>query len=240
MTGQAHSSQSGAHNRLLDALVRECPQLTGRLSRRVQKVGTELYGEGSQISEIYFPTRGVVSVVVRLRSGAAADAQTIGNEGMVGLPAWFGLSGSPDTVIQQATGEMVSVAASAFGDAVVHCDAARRILESYAVYSLRFSSQTCVCNAHHSVKERLCRWVLGSVDRAGSDELAMSQALVAEMVGARRQTVGEILVELHRAGIISLRRNHIRVVDRSALLALSCECYETTRATYARLVQPLL
>jgi CRP-like cAMP-binding protein len=235
-----HSTGSGAHNRLLDALLRHCPGLSAKLVHRTEKSGTELYGEGSRISDVYFPTRGVVSVVVRLRSGAAADVQTIGNEGMVGLPAWFGLSTSPDTIVQQATGHMIGVSVPSFVEAVADSEEAQRLLQSYALYTLRFSSQTCVCNAHHSVRQRVCRWLLGSAERASSSDLDLPQSILAEMVGARRQTVGDILVELHRAGAIAQGRGHIRIRDAPALERQSCECHGTTRAVYARLVQPLL
>jgi CRP-like cAMP-binding protein len=227
-------------NRLLASLLRQCPELDAALHYHTERAGTELYHEGSPIARVHFPTRGVVSVVVRLRNGETADVQTIGNEGMVGLPAWLGLATSPDTVVQQAGGEMVWIAAGTLRETVQRSERASRLLDSYAAYTLRFGSQTCVCNAHHSVRQRLCRWLLTSVDRAGSDELDLTQAMLAEMIGVRRQSVGEVLVTLHRAGAIAQRRQRIRIDDAAALERLSCECYRTTREVYARLVEPLL
>ncbi|HEX6364466.1 MAG TPA: Crp/Fnr family transcriptional regulator [Albitalea sp.] len=233
-------SRPGPRNRLLDALLRDCPDLRGVLARSTERAGVELYQEGAPIAKLWFPSGGVVSVVVRLRSGATADAQTIGSEGMVGLPAWYGIGASPDTVVQQATGEMVSVPASAFREIVAGHERVRRLRDSYAAYCLRFGSQTCVCNAHHSVKQRLCRWLLTSADRAGTCELDLTQAMLAEMIGVRRQTAGEILVALHAAGTIAQGRNRIEIRDPAALEHDACECYGTTRAIYARIVEPLL
>jgi CRP-like cAMP-binding protein len=227
-------------NRLLQGLLRKCAGLSEALERRSVDAGVELYREGEPIDEFYFPTCGVVSIVVRLREGGTADVQTVGNEGLVGLPAWLGLDVSLDTVVQQAPGEMVRVAVDRFHALVDPSEHARGLLNSYVAYSFRFSSQTCVCNTHHSVTQRLCRWMLTSADRAGSTELALSQAMLADMIGVRRQSVSEVLVELHRAGSVQQRRNRIRILDRGHLERLSCECYRTTRELYARLVEPRL
>jgi CRP-like cAMP-binding protein len=227
-------------NRLLERLLRECPALARYQVCRSVEAGTELYAEGQAMNEVHFPLRGVVSVVVRLREGGTADVQTIGNEGLVGLPAWLGISHSPDTVLQQASGEMASLPVDQFRPAVQASPHARGLLDSYAAYSFRFSSQTCVCNAHHSVKQRLCRWVLTCADRDGAEELALTQAMLGDMLGVRRQSVSEVLVELHQAGVVWQRRNRICILDRARLQQSACECYATVRDVYARLVEPRL
>ena len=227
-------------NRLLGALLRACPGLDEALVHCSEAPGTQLYQEGDVIENVYFPTRGVVSIVVRLLDGAMADVQTIGNEGMVGLSAWLEIPTSPDTALQQAPGELVRIAVGTFRRAAQRSEPARQLLASYAGYSLRFGNQTCVCNARHAIPQRLCRWLLTSADRDGSDELQMSQVMLAEMLGVRRQSVSEILGALRRSGVVAPRRGGIRILDRARLQEAACECYGATRAAYARLVEPLL
>ena len=227
-------------NRLLEALLRDCPGLRGSLVQRTEPPGVELYREGIPMSDVYFPTQGVVSIVLPLRDGLTAGVQTIGNEGMVGLPAWLNIPASPDTVLQQAPGELLGVAVGKFRQKVSRSEHARRLLNSYTAYSLRASSQTSMCNARHSVAQRLCRCMLTSADRAGSSELAMSQTMLADMIGVRRQSVSEVLAELHRDGVVGHGRNRVAVLDRARLETYSCECYQATKAVYARLVEPLL
>ena len=227
-------------NRLLDGLLRHCPGLAPLLDVRSETAGTELYLEGGPMPAVYFPTGGVVSIVVRLQDGASADVLTIGNEGMVGVEAWLGLPASLHTALQQAPGDLVRIPVAAFLDAARRSAQACRLLESYAAYCLRFGGQTCVCNSHHSVKQRLCRWLLTSADRADSNDLALTQAMLASMMGVRRQSVNEVLAELQRDGTVAQRRNRIVIRDRAELDGLSCECYVATRALYARLLEPLL
>lgn len=227
-------------NRLLDGLLRQCPDLAALLELRNEPAGTELYVEGGPMHAMYFPAGGLLSIVVRLEDGASADVLTVGNEGMVAVAAWLGLPASLHTVMQQAPGELIRIPAAAFLDAVRPSAHACRLLNGYAGYSMRFGSQTCVCNSHHTVKQRLCRWLLTSADRAASKDLALTQAMLASMMGVRRQSVNEVLAELHRDGTVDLKRNCIQIRDRKELDALSCECYRATKALYARLVEPLL
>jgi CRP-like cAMP-binding protein len=228
------------HNRLLDGLLRQCPGLASALEVRHELAGTELYLEGGPMPAVFFPTGSLVSIVVRLQDGASADVLTVGNEGMVGVAAWLGLPASLHTVLQQAPGDLIRIPTVIFVDAVRRSGPASRLLNSYAGYCYRFGSQTCVCNSHHTVMQRLCRWLLTSADRAESNELALSQAMLASMMGVRRQSVNEALAELHRDGTVLQLRNRILIRDRRELHGLSCECYFATKALYARLVEPLL
>jgi CRP-like cAMP-binding protein len=228
------------HNRLLDGLLRQCPGLALALEARHELAGTELYLEGGPMPAVFFPSGSLVSIVVRLQDGASADVLTVGNEGMVGVSAWLGLPASLHTVLQQAPGDLIRIPSVTFLDAVRRSGHATRLLNNYAGYCFRFGSQTCVCNSHHTVLQRLCRWLLTSADRAESNELALSQAMLASMMGVRRQSVNEALAELHRDGTVVQRRNCILICDRQKLDGLSCECYFATKALYARLVEPLL
>jgi CRP-like cAMP-binding protein len=159
---------------------------------------------------------------------------------MVGVAAWLGLPASLHTVLQQAPGDLIRVPCAAFLDAVRRSEHASRLLNNYAGYCFRFGSQTCVCNSHHTVRQRLCRWLLTSADRADSNELALSQAMLASMMGVRRQSVNEALAELHQDGTVAQLRNRIVIRDRRELDSASCECYLVTKTLYARLVEPLL
>lgn len=192
------------------------------------------------MADVHFPIRGVVSVLVRLREGGTADVLTIGNEGMAGLPAFLGLHRSTDTVMQQAPGEMVRLPVAHFRAAVQRSEHVRCLLGRYTAYSLRVASQTCVCNVHHPVQQRLCRWLLASADRAGSNDLALTQATLSEMIGVRRQSVSEELSELRANGTIEQRRIGLRIVDSAGLESYACECYREMRSLYAELVEPLL
>lgn len=235
-----HTTRRPEHrNRLLESLVRQCPGLEALLEVRNEPAGTELYVEGGPMPAMYFPVGGLLSIVVRLQDGASADVLTVGNEGMVAVAAWLGLPTCLHTVMQQAPGELVRIPTLAFLDAVRPSAHACRLLNNYAGYSMRFGSQTCVCNSHHTVKQRLCRWLLTSADRAASSDLALTQAMLASMMCVRRQSVNEVLAELHRDGAVDLKRNRIQIRDRKELDALSCECYHATRALYAQLVEPL-
>ncbi|NML15641.1 Crp/Fnr family transcriptional regulator [Azohydromonas caseinilytica] len=227
-------------NQLLQGLLRKCPELASSLACEEVKAGTELYREGGPMTDVYFPTRGVVSIVVRLRDGSMVDVQTVGTEGMAGVAVSMGIGTSLHTIMQQSPGELVRIPAPPFIEALRGCEGARRLLGRYAGYSHRFISQTCVCNTHHSVKQRLCRWLLTCADRDNSDELALTQTMLGEMLGVRRQSVNEVLAEMHRGGAIEQGRSHISVLDRRQLENCACECYETMNRLYARLVVPLL
>lgn len=229
-----------SRNRMLEALLRECPELGAALDRATVAARVDLYRQGEPMTHVHFPTSGVVSVLVRLRDGGTADVLTIGNEGMVGLPVFLGLVRSTDTVMQQAAGEMAQLPVERFRAAIQHSGYVRHLLGSYTAYSLRVASQTCVYNVHHAVQRRLCRWLLTSADRAGSNDLGLTQAMLSEMIGVRRQSVSEELAELRDNGTIEQRRNGLRILDRARLEGYACECYGDMRALYAELVEPLL
>jgi CRP-like cAMP-binding protein len=232
--------ESEHRNRLLQGLLRECPGLRAALVHQREKAGMELYREGGPMNDVFFPTRGLVSIVVRLLDGSMVDVQTVGTEGMAGVAVWMGFTTSLHTTLQQSPGELVRVPAPAFIDAVRGCDGAQRLLHGYAGYSYRFVSQTCVCNTHHSIKQRLCRWLLTCADRDRCEELELPQAMLADMMGVRRQSVSEVLADMHRGGTIEQGRSHILLLDRARLECCACECYRVMKDFYARLVEPLL
>ena len=230
-----------SRNRLLEGLQRECPALSKALLHGTEVAGTELYREGQPTQNFLFPMRGVASIVVPLGSGEVANVQTVGNEGMLGLPAWLGTHISPYTVVQQSTGDLIRVPVEEFKRAVQRSEYARSLLSRYAAYSIRFNAQTCACNTYHCVEQRVCRWLLFCADSTGSREITVTQAALAKMVGLkRRQSVVEFLVALQRTGTIAQARNRIELLDIARLEHQSCECYRKMKAAYAQLVEPLL
>jgi CRP-like cAMP-binding protein len=202
--------------------------------------GTPLMGVGGRWVHVYFPLTGVLSVIVGNPSGETAEALTVGNEGMVGIPVWLGVSVGLESIVQQAPGTVLRIPAGEFCRDLESTRRARRLLNHFTAYSLRCAYQNAVCNAHHSVEQRTCRWLLATADRARASTITMTQALLADMLGVRRQSVGEIAVRLQRQGLFAYRRNQITIPDRRALERRACECYRLIQQLYGQIVEPLL
>lgn len=225
-------------NRLLDHLPRaeRDPLLAGAETVRMRR-GEEVCEQGVRIPDAYFPTSGVVSVVVRMEDGKHVEAATIGNEGMVGMSVLLGLDFNPFTVIVQVPGEAYRVPAEVFVEVLDSGEALDRLARRYAAFRLGQAGQTIACNALHSVEERTCRWLLMAHDRAGRDEFLMTHEFLAEMLGIRRQSVTVTAGLLQRAGLITYRRGVVQVEDRPGLERATCECYNVSRSLYERLVR---
>jgi CRP-like cAMP-binding protein len=230
------SAATGNENRLLNSILRDCPVLRDRVKTVNFPVGYEICAQRQPLKHLYFPTQGVLSTLVELREGGSTESLTVGNEGMIGLLVWLGLSRSLEQVVQQAAGQVARVRAREFCDAIPGHHRTERLLKRFTAYSLRFRSQNAVCNAQHDVSQRLCRWLLSSADRVGARDLNLTQSLLARMLGVRRQTVGEVAVDLQRRGLISYRRRDIRITDRHELESLACECYAEMKQLYEELV----
>jgi len=223
-------------NRLLNSILRDCPVLRDKVETVNFPVGHEICALQQPLKHLYFPTEGVLSTLVELRDGGSAESLTVGNEGMIGLPVWFGLRRSFEQVLQQAAGEVARVRAQEFCDAIVGHRRTERLLKRFTAYRLRFGSQNTVCNVQHDVTQRLCRWLMTSADRIGARELNLTQSLLARMLGVRRQTIGEVAVDLQSKGLISYRRSDIQITDRRGLESLACECYSEMKRLYEELV----
>ena len=228
-------------NRLLNRL----PMDEYRLLIRSEKVvslarGAEVCkqdGSGS-LSHVYFPTSGMISMTVLMEDGTEIEAATIGNEGMIGLPATLGLDFSPIRAISQIAGKALRVSIPSFLKAMESAGTLDGLLRRYTAYSLRSANQTIACNLVHSLKQRMCRWLLMCHDRVEEDRFALTHEYLAEMLGVQRQTVSIAAGELQTAGLLSYRRGVIRVLDRTGLEAASCECYGVTTAFYDRIMEP--
>lgn len=177
------AAPSPNRNRFFAALLRGSRKLAGRVEAVDYPVGHLLYVVGQRLEHVYFPTSGVLSILVQLENGEGAEALTIGNEGLVGLPIWLGLRTSVEQIIQQAPGEVQRIAAGAFCDMIEESRAATRLLKHFAAYSFQAAYRAVVCSTHHSVEQRACRWILATSDRSRSPQLQLSQALLAHMLG---------------------------------------------------------
>ncbi|HMF11920.1 MAG TPA: Crp/Fnr family transcriptional regulator [Gemmataceae bacterium] len=185
---------------------------------------------------VYFPTGGMISLTVPMEDGKVVETATVGNEGMVGLPAVLGLDFSPNRAVSQLPSQGLRIPVASFLKVMKPGGALDRLVRRYAAYCLRYAYQTIACNLLHSVEERMCRWLLMSHDRAATNEFALTHEFLAEMLGARRQTITVAAGTLQRAGILAYRRGLIRVLDREKLENASCECYALIKIFYDRLI----
>jgi CRP-like cAMP-binding protein len=235
-----HAANLGG-NLLLKALFRDCRSLRKHLEGVTHPLGYVVALQNRRLTHVYFPTGGsVLSVLLQLKDGRTAEAMTVGKEGMIGLPIWLGIQRSLSQIVQQGPGELLRISERAFCRGIEGSKRATTLLKHFTAYSLRFGNQTAVCNAHHSVEQRMCRWLLINADRLESSKLRLSQALLAHMLGTRRQSVGAAAAKLQSERLISYRRAVIEIADRPALEKRSCECYHALRLAYGELVGALL
>ena len=227
-------------NRLLDRLSKHEYESLIRSEKSISLAhGEEVYRQDDPhcLSHVYFPTSGMISLTVLMEDGAEVEAGTIGNEGMIGLSVAHGLDFSPTKAISQISGEGLRVPVAVFMKAMKPGGTLDKVVRHYTAYSLRYANQTIACNLLHSVKERICRWLLMCHDRAGQDEFVLTHEFLAEMLGVRRQTVTTIAGKLQTATFITYRRGVVHILNRKKLEAASCECYEVTKAFYDRIMQ---
>jgi CRP-like cAMP-binding protein len=229
---------SGPENRLLATLPPdEYARLTARMTDTAFQLRDVVYRANGPVPYVYFPRSGVLSCVVVLPDGGAAEVGTVGNEGMAGLPAFLGADTSPTEVICQAAPcEMWRMEAAAFRAEAGRDGPFRTLLGRYAQCYLTQVGQTAACNALHGVEERLARWLLMTHDRVGADDLPLTQEFLALMLGVRRASVTVVASALQHAGLIRYQRGRIAVLDRAGLEAASCDCYRMVRAEFDRLL----
>lgn len=227
-------------NRLLDRLPKNEYKSLVRSEKAVCLAhGDEVYRENTRgdLSHVYFPTSGMISLTVLMEDGKEVEAGTVGNEGMVGLSAAHGLDFSPTKAISQISGEGLRIPVSAFLKAMKRGGTLDKIMRRYAAFSLRYANQTLACNLLHSAEQRMCRWLLMCRDRVDKEEFVLTHEFLAEMLGLRRQTVTVIAGTLQKAGALTYHRGSVRILHRKKLEAASCECYAVTKAFYDRIMQ---
>ena len=233
-------------NHLLAAL----PQSEGeRLFPHLEWVplplGEALYESGDRLSHVYFPTTAIVSLLYVMENGASAEIAVVGNEGIVGIALFMGGETMPNRAVVQSAGHAYRLKGQVLKQEFNRFGGRRRgvlqhLLLRYTLALLIQMAQTAVCNRHHSVDQQLCRWLLLSLDRLPVNELKMTQELIANMLGVRREGVTEAAGNLQKAGLIHYNRGHITVLDRPGLEARVCECYEVVRKEFSRLLPDVL
>jgi CRP-like cAMP-binding protein len=199
-------------------------------------LGKVLYESGSVLSHIYFPVDSIVSLLYLMQNGASAEIAVAGNDGLVGVALFMGGNSTLSRAVVQSAGTAYRLVAQAVKDEFSLAGPTMRLFLRYTQALITQMAQTAVCNRHHSLDQQLCRWLLLSLDRLDGPDLVMTQELIANMLGVRREGVTEAALKLQRAGVIRYARGHITVIDRPALEARSCECYGVVRAEYARLL----
>jgi CRP-like cAMP-binding protein len=195
-----------------------------------------LYEPGGQMHHAYFPTTSIVSLHYVTNSGASAETAGVGNEGVVGISLFMGGDSTPSSAVVQTAGHAYRLDRVTLKDQFNRAGALQRLLLRYTQALMTQMAQTAVCNRHHSVEQQLCRWLLLTLDRIPTQDLVMTQELVASMLGVRRESVTDAAGRLQTAGCIRYRRGHIGVLDRVGLEAKACECYGVVKKELDRLL----
>ena len=199
-------------------------------------LGEVLYEPGTTLSHVYFPTTAIVSLLYVMENGASAEIAVVGNEGLVGISLFMGGESTPSRAVVQSAGRGFRLPAEALKEEFAHAGPVMHVLLRYTQALITQMAQTAVCNRHHSLDQQLCRWLLLSLDRLSGNELVMTQELIANMLGVRREGVTEAALKLQAAGMIRYARGRIRVLDRSGLEQRTCECYAVVKKEYDRLL----
>ena len=198
-------------------------------------LGQVLYESGDTLSHVYFPTTAIVSLLYVMEGGASAEIAVVGNEGIVGISLFMGGESTPSRAVVQSAGQGFRLPSQTIKDEFKRAPVLHLLLR-YTQALITQMSQTAACNRHHSLDQQLCRWLLLSLDRLKGDELVMTQELISNMLGVRREGVTEGALKLQRAGLIRYSRGRIRVLDRPKLEERSCECYAVVKKEYDRLL----
>ena len=199
-------------------------------------LGLVLYESGRALSHAYFPTTAVVSLLYVMENGASAEIAIVGNDGVVGISLFMGGDSTPSRAVVQSAGKGVRVKADFIKREFNHAAPVQHLMLRYTQALLTQMAQTAVCNRHHALDKQLCRWLLHSLDRLQGNDLLMTQELIANMLGVRREGVTEAALKLQTAGLIRYSRGHITVVDRPGLERRACECYAVVKKEYDRLL----
>jgi CRP-like cAMP-binding protein len=231
------SAPNPRHNHLLAALPREdWERWLPALEPVELPLGKVLYESGCAQNHAYFPTTAIVSLLYVMENGASAEIAVVGDEGLVGVALFMGGNTTPSRAVVQSAGHGFRLSAELVRREFERSMPVMHLLLRYTQALITQMAQTAVCNRHHSVDQQLCRWLLMSLDRLQGSELLMTQELIANMLGVRREGVTEAALKLQRAGVIDYARGRISVLDRKALELRACECYSVVRREYVRLL----
>ncbi len=228
---------SPSQNYLLAALpAAEFARLSPHLELVPLRLGDTLYEPGTQLQYVYFPTTSIVSLLYVLESGMSAEIAGVGNEGVLGIALFMGGDTTPSSAVVQTAGHGYRLPAKVLKQEFARGGEVQRLLLRYTQALVTLMFQTAACNRHHSIEQQLCRWLLLTIDRLPSNELVMTQELIANALGVRREGITEAAGNLQREGLIRYRRGHISVLQRSGLESGSCECYAVVRKELNRLL----
>ncbi|MFJ2547774.1 Crp/Fnr family transcriptional regulator [Pseudomonas sp. NPDC087612] len=199
-------------------------------------LGKVLYESGDALRHVYFPTNAIVSLLYVMENGASAEISVVGNEGLIGVAVFMGGESTPSRAIVQSAGHAYRLPGQRLKDEFNRHGELLVLMLRYTQALITQMAQTAVCNRHHSIDQQLCRWLLLSLDRLKGNQLTMTQELIANMLGVRREGVTDAAGKLQRQGVIEYSRGHIKVLDRARLEQLSCECYAVVRKETERLL----
>lgn len=202
-------------------------------------LGRVLYESGDKMPHMYFPTTSIVSLLYVMENGASAEIAIVGNEGVVGVSLFMGGETTPSRALVQSAGQAFRVPSKVLKEEFRRGGPLQHVLLRYTQALITQMSQTAVCNRHHSVEQQLCRWLLMSLDRLATNELTMTQKLIANMLGVRREGVTESAGKLQKLGLIRYHRGRITVLDRAGVEKQACECYQVVKREFKRLLPPV-
>ena len=228
---------NASKNHLLAALpAAELMRWLPQLEAVEMSLGQVLYESGSALSHVYFPTTSIVSLLYVMQNAQSAEIAVVGNEGIVGVSLFMGGETTPSRAVVQSAGQGLRLKAQLMKDEFDRTGPVMHLLLRYTQALITQMAQTAVCNRHHALDQQLCRWLLLSLDRLSGNELVMTQELIANMLGVRREGVTEAALRLQHAGLIRYSRGRITVLDRSGLEKRTCECYAVVKKEYDRLL----
>jgi CRP-like cAMP-binding protein len=231
------SPQTPKQNRILAALPEaDYARLLPDLEHITMPLGWALYESGGHMSYLYFPTTSIVSLLYVMENGASAEIAITGNCGLVGISLFMGGETTPSRAVVQSAGDGYRLKASIAKKEFARGSDLQHLALRYTQALITQMAQTAVCNRHHALDQQLCRWLLLSLDRLQGNELLMTQELIANMLGVRREGVTEAAGQLQAAGLIHYSRGHIKVLDRARLEQRVCECYAVVKQEYERLL----
>ncbi|WP_447593899.1 Crp/Fnr family transcriptional regulator [Aquipseudomonas campi] len=224
-------------NHLLAALPVDVKQrLFPHLERVPLPLGDVLYESGDALHHVYFPIDAIISLLYVMESGASAEISVVGNEGLIGVAVFMGGESTPSRAVVQSAGHAYRLAGQRLKDEFNRHGELLQLMLRYTQALITQMAQTAVCNRHHSIDQQLCRWLLLALDRLPGNQLNMTQELIANMLGVRREGVTDAAGKLQRVGVIEYSRGHITVLDRPRLERLSCECYAVVKKETDRLL----
>ncbi len=234
------SQRSPNQNHLLAALpTAEFERVVPHLELAAMPLGEVLYESSGQLTHVYFPTTAIVSMHYVMENGASSEIAGVGNEGVLGVSLFMGGNTTPSRAIVQTAGHGYRLKARVLMEEFNRGGLMQHLLLRYTQALMTQVSQTAVCNRHHALEQQLCRWLLLTLDRLPSNELTMTQELIAGMLGVRREGITEAAGHLQQAGCIRYRRGHITVLDRSSLESRVCECYAVVKKEHDRLLSDI-